>query len=135
MMRVVDPRVSPDGRWVAVQDRNGRQIHIRALDGGAGVQVSDAGGELPVWGHDSRRLFYHTSAGLMVADLQTQPVLAVVRRQRAPSFPAASTVHDLSADGRTFLLTAPVDPAPKVLVTVNWATAVRRQLRVRETRP
>ncbi|MBK5299366.1 MAG: serine/threonine-protein kinase [Vicinamibacteria bacterium] len=135
MMRVVDPRVSPDGRWVAVQDRNERQIHIRALDGGAGVQVSDAGGELPVWGHDSRRLFYHTSAGLMVADLQTQPVLAVVRRQRAPSFPAASTVHDLSADGRTFLLTAPVDPAPKVLVTVNWATAVRRQLRVRETRP
>jgi eukaryotic-like serine/threonine-protein kinase len=41
----------------------------------------------------------------------------------------------LSADGKTFLILVPIDPAPKVLVTVNWAADVRRQLGVREARP
>jgi hypothetical protein len=52
-----------------------------------------------------------------------------VGRQLVPGLPAAGTLHDVSADGKTFLMLAPVDPAPKVLVTMNWAPDVRRQLR------
>jgi hypothetical protein len=69
------------------------------------------------------------------AELRTSPALAVVSRQLVPSLPAAGTVHDVSADGKTFLILVPVDPAPKVLVTVNWVADVRRQLSAAETRP
>jgi serine/threonine-protein kinase len=127
-MRPAQPRVSPDGRWVAFQDRNERQIHIRSMDGKAGVQVSDAGGELPVWDRNSSRLFYQSSAGFMAAQLQTSPTLAVLRHDRIPAFSPAGSIHDLSNDGKTFLIVSPVDPAVRVLVTVNWAADVRRQL-------
>ena len=135
MLRGLDPRASPDGRWVALHDRNDNQVHVRALEGGAGLQVSDTGGSLPVWGHDSRRLYYRTSAGTMMAELQTIPALAVSRRQLVPGLPAIGVVHDGSADGKTFLTLVPVDPAPKVLVTVNWAADLRRQLRARNAQP
>jgi Tol biopolymer transport system component len=135
VLRGVDPRTSPDGRWVAIHDRNDNQVHVRAIEGRSGLQISDAGGSMPVWGHDSRRLYYRTAAGTMMAELQTSPELVVVRRQLVTGLPAAGTVHDVSPDGKILLVKAPVDPAPKVLVTVNWAAEVRRQLRDRDARP
>jgi Tol biopolymer transport system component/predicted Ser/Thr protein kinase len=132
VLRGLDPRASPDGRFVALHDRNDNQVHVRSVEGGAGLQVSDAGGNLPVWGHDSRSLYYRTAAGTVRAELQTSPVLTVVSRRLVPALPAAGTLHDISADGKTFLILVPIDPAPKVLVTVNWAADVRRQLSARE---
>jgi serine/threonine protein kinase/Tol biopolymer transport system component len=128
VLRGLDPRASPDGRFVALYDRNDHQVHIRSIEGDAGLQVSDTGGSLPVWGHDSRSLYYRTAAGTVRAELRTSPVLAVVARQLVPGIPTAGTLHDVSSDGKTYLILAPVDPAPKVLVTVNWAADVRRQL-------
>ena len=127
--RGLDPRVSPDGRWVAIYDRNENQVQVWAVAGGAGLQVSDAGGSAPVWGHDSASLYYRTASGTTRATLHTSPALAVVARQPVAAFPPAATLHDISADGKTFLLLLPVDPAPKVQVAVNWAAQVRRQLR------
>jgi serine/threonine protein kinase len=135
VLRGLDPRVSPDGRWVALHDRNDNQVHVRAVDGGAGLQVSDAGGIAPVWSHDSRSLYYRAPAGTMKATLQIIPTLAVTARQAVAGISSAATLHDISADGRTFLTLVPVDAAPKVLVTVNWAADVRRQLGAREERP
>jgi Tol biopolymer transport system component len=127
-MRPAEPRVSPDGKWVAFQDRNERQIHVRSLDGSASVQVSDTSGDQPLWASDSRRLFYQSSEGLVAADLQIAP-LEVLRRVRFPQFPASDIVSGVSAGGKAFLLVAPVDSGPNVFVTVNWPAALRRQLR------
>ena len=135
MLRGLDPRASPDGRFVALHDRNDNQVHVRSIEGGAGLQVSDTGGSLPVWGHDSRSLYYRTAAGTVRAELRTNPALAVVSRQLVPGLPTAGTLHDVLADGKTFLILVPVDPAPRVMVTVNWAVDVRRQLGAREARP
>lgn len=129
VLRGLDPRASPDGRWVAIHDRNDDQVHVRAIDGGAGVQVSDMGGSMPVWGHDSRSLYYRTAAGTVRAELQATPTLAVLGRTLVAGVPAAAALHDVSADGKSFLLLVPLDPAPKVQVTVNWAADVRKQLR------
>ena len=135
VLRGLDPRVSPDGRWVALHDRSDDQVHMRAVDGGAGIQVSDAGGSAPVWSHDSRSLYYQTTAGTVKATLQIGVAPAVTARQLVAGIPAAATLHDVSADGTTFLLLQPLDAAPKVHVAVNWAADVRRQLRAREARP
>ena len=132
MLRGLDPRTSPDGRFVALVDRNARQVHIRSVDGGVGLQVSDAGGSVPVWGHDNASLYYRTAAGTVKASLGTDPVLAVIARQLMPRIPVAGSLHDISADGKTWLITEPIAAAPKVLVTVNWAADVRRQLAPRK---
>ena len=131
-LRGLDPRVSPDGRFVALEDRNAREVHIRSAEGDAGLQVSDEGGSLPVWGHDNASLYYRTAAGTVKASLGTDPVLAVIARQLMPRIRVAGTLHDISADGKTWLITEPIAAAPKVLVTVNWAADVRRRLAPRK---
>jgi len=125
------PRVSPDGRWVAYQDRTAGEIHISSIDGAGRVQVSDAGGFGPiVWGPDSDRVYYHTSAGITAAELRTDPRLAVVRRRELDGFPFFSTVHDVTGDGKTFLVVAPVGGGNEdVLVALNWGSEVRAMLR------
>ena len=134
-IRPVDPRVSPDGLFVAFQGRNEQQVHVRALDGTATVQVSEASGVLPAWGRDSRTLFYQTSSGPMVAELQTSPPLSVLRRRLLPPFPSPGFVSDVSADGKTVLIVAPVDRSSRVLVVLNWTNEVRRQLRRQDAQP
>jgi Tol biopolymer transport system component len=128
-MRPGEPRVSPDGKWVAFQERNERQVHVRSMDGTIGVQVSDTGGARAVWSGDGRRLFYRSSDGFVAADLQFTPTLAVLQRQRVTQFAPSDAVYDISADGKSFLVVADLEPAPPVLVTLNWAAEVRRQLR------
>ena len=134
-IRPVDPRVSPDGLFVAFQGRNEQQVHVRSLDGTATVQVSEGSGALPAWGRDSRTLHYQTSSGPMAAELQTSPTLSVLRRRLLPPFPSPGFVSDVSADGKTFLIVAPVDRSSRVLVVLNWTNEVRRQLRRRDAQP
>ena len=135
VFRGLDPRASPDGQFIAIHDRNDNQVHVRAVDGSGGLQVSDTGGSVPAWGHDSRSVYYQTPTGTIMAELQTTPSLAVIRRHVVPAVPAGGVLHDVSLDGKTLLILEPVDRAPKVQVTVNWASDVRRQLRVRGSQP
>jgi len=49
--REFNPRFSPDGRWPAyTSTRDGREeIYVRALTGGAELEISVDGGREPVW--------------------------------------------------------------------------------------
>ncbi len=77
--------VSPDGRWIAyVSDEEGqREVYVRTfpnVDGGK-WQISRDGGASPVWGPDSREMFYLTNDGpgtpttVMIAANDTDPAL------------------------------------------------------------
>ncbi len=126
-----EPRVSPDGRWVAYLDQQGwgeGNVWVRALEGSTALQVSvsGTGGNPAVWGPDSRRLYYATTDGLVVIELHTSPSLAVVRRRTIRSFHSAAGVYDLSPDGKTFVVANPVNPSADVIVAVNWADQARR---------
>jgi len=134
-MRAGWPRVSPDGKWVAFTHRNEYQVYVRSLIDGGTVQVSDEGGSDPVWGIDATRLYYHAVGEVIEAELKTTPTLEVVRRRRLYRLPLGAMVYDVSPDGRTLLLLAPVGQGPEVRVSVNWAAGVRRALRSRETSP
>ncbi|MBI3982980.1 MAG: serine/threonine-protein kinase [Gemmatimonadetes bacterium] len=81
------PAVSADGHWLAYRsDETGRgEIYVRALRGGAGrLQVSNAGGEGPVWDKRREALYYLQREGgttrLIEATLQMLPMPVVVRR-------------------------------------------------------
>jgi Tol biopolymer transport system component len=55
------PAVSPDGRWIAYQaSESGRiEVYVRPFLGPGGKrQISDVGGQLPVWSHNGEELFF-----------------------------------------------------------------------------
>jgi serine/threonine-protein kinase len=131
-LRAIDPRVSPDGRWVAFWDRNGQQVYASSLAGHGTVQISDAGGFQPVWGRDAGHLYYHVSTppGIVLAELRTAPNLEVVRRQRLADRLRGGVLNDVSRDG-SLLMLVPLGEGPDVQVVSNWSSDVRRALRAK----
>jgi Tol biopolymer transport system component len=69
--------VSPNGRLLAYQaDPDGRpEVYVRALDQASGRwQVSNAGGEEPMWSPDGKSIFYRFEGGLFrVPIVSTDP--------------------------------------------------------------
>ena len=128
-LRASEPRVSPDGRWVAFTDRNGQQVYVSSLTGNSTVQVSDAGGHEPVWGRDAGHLYYHTATppGLVLAELRTAPNLEVVRRQRLGARVRGGVLNDVARDGSLVML-VPLGEGREVRVVSNWSSDVRRAL-------
>ena len=54
-------KLSPDGRWIAyVSDESGReQVYVQSFpEHGGKWQISNGGGEQPLWRRDGRELFY-----------------------------------------------------------------------------
>jgi serine/threonine-protein kinase len=125
------PRISRDGRFVAFGDWASSEVYVRALDGAGALQVTDRGGLAPVWGTDSHSLYYSWDDGWAVAELQTEPTLAVAGRRSAGELGFNPEDYDLSADGQTFVVVALAAGEAEVLVAVNWSDELSRSLRGR----
>jgi tRNA A-37 threonylcarbamoyl transferase component Bud32 len=109
-----DPRVSPDGRYVAyVSNESGTlQIYLRRFPDGEGRwQVSTAGGHYPRWNARGDRLYYLVQDQIMEVDIDLAgaPVLGNPRRlfNRPPlnitlplRWPAS---YDVTGDGQRFV--------------------------------
>src|SRR5688500_3853395 len=80
VVRPISPRVSPDGRLVAFGDRSRRSVRVQDMHGKADIEISATGGCCPLWGPDSRRVFFQDGSRLIAVDLQTAPTLRVVGR-------------------------------------------------------
>ena len=119
--RPIQPRISPDWRFVAFLDLATQELFVRALEGTGALQVTDGGGSaVPAWAPDSRHLYYTTGHGWAVAELQTAPSLAVVGRRSVGEFGFLTDDYDLSPDGQTFVVVAPTGDGTDVLVAVHW---------------
>ena len=130
-----EPRISPDGKWVAfTTDESGTtQVVVQAFPGpGTKIQVSTNGGNEPLWSRDGRRLFYRGSQKIVAAELITAPALAV--KSRIPLFddvflPATErhANYDISPDGTRFLLLKSVGEE-RLIVARNWDEELRTRL-------
>ena len=106
-------RFSPDGKWLAYQsNESGRyEIYVEPFPStGARTQVSDAGGERPVWTPDGREIVYDRDSVLYVAALGTAGQVA----SRPVALPIKGFVQstgrrlwDLAPDGARFLMMFP----------------------------
>jgi eukaryotic-like serine/threonine-protein kinase len=70
------PAISPDGLWVAyVSNESGRnEIYVRPFsDAVQQWQVSNDGGEEPVWAHSGRELFYMNGDKMVAVPIMTSP--------------------------------------------------------------
>ncbi len=131
------PAVSPDNRWLAfVSNQSGQsEVYVRALvGGGAQLQVSAGGGTEPVWGPNSRELFYRGGPGvlpeLIVADIEGEPDPRVVGRRSLFGVVdmATATPHsnyDISPDARSFVMVRN-NPSTRIMVIQNLPALVAK---------
>jgi serine/threonine-protein kinase len=132
-VRPEDPRVSPDGRWVAYLDRLTSEVWVRSLENNSVLQVSVTSSQYNpvVWGPDSRHVYYLGLGGLVEIELQTIPSLAVKRRAIVRRFldTSGERDYDLSPDGRSYVVVTPLRGPTETFVVVNWADEARRTWR------
>jgi Tol biopolymer transport system component len=109
-------RFSPDGKWIAYQSNtSGRyEIYVEPwprTPTATRTQVSDTGGERPVWSLDGREIYFDQGATLFVSAItSTAPFTA----QRPTALPIKGFVQstgrrlwDLAPDGSRFLMMFP----------------------------
>ena len=129
-IRPTQPRISPDGRFVAYTDYSTSAVYVRSLESSSVLQVSVYGATRNpvVWGRDSRHLYYNIPLGLIEITLETSPSLRVSGRRTIRGFPLSDN-YDLSPDGKTFALASPIRGSADIFVAVNWADEARRAWR------
>jgi Tol biopolymer transport system component len=130
------PRVSPDGKWVAyVTSASGAsEVVVRPFPGPGGqVQVSSGGGSEPVWARDGRHLFYRDGRHLIAASVTTSPHFAITGRNEL--FPdeyvfaqAPHANYDVSPDGTRFLMVKSAH-APELYVVYGWLRELQERMR------
>ena len=133
--RVVYFRLSNDGKWLAYSstDSGREEVYVTSFPGGAGRwQVSANGGTFPVWGGDTKELYFMSNDWtLMSAQVRAQGTEFEVEGTRPlfrlrDTLPQGSTL-DVSPDGQRFVIASPPnsESAPLNLV-VNWPAELTR---------
>jgi len=129
---ISNPKVSPNGNWVAfVSEESGQsEVYVQGFPQAEGKwQVSTQGGSEPVWRSDGRELFFIRADTLYGLDVDTyQPgfrhgaekaifgtPLETFRRRR----------YQVAANGQRFLVVAPSRSAP-ITIETNWLTSSPR---------
>ena len=146
----VEPRISPDGRWMAYSCNESGQfeVYVRPfpdVDGGK-WQVSTDGGVWPLWSPDGRELFYRNEDRYMEVPVKTEPtfsfetpkVLFQGTYDIQPSLPMVSN-WDINPDGKRFLMIKPPTVAGtgstsvgprKINIVLNWFEELKQRVPV-----
>ena len=132
-------RFSPDGRWVAmVSDESGAdEVYLRSWpDPSSKIQVSNGGGEAPVWSADGQHLYYLSGTALMAARLAPSPTMTLLGRDTVVAgFPGAplpnqffSSLYAPTRDDQRFLTVALDQNSYQLVISPNWITEFRRKI-------
>jgi eukaryotic-like serine/threonine-protein kinase len=143
------PRISPDGRWLAyTSDEPGRdEIYVRPypeLDGGK-WQVSTYGGDSALWSPDGRELFYRNGDEAMVVAVRPGQAFnndSPKTLFRGTHVAASFVPHllefspwDIHPDGKRFLMMKDVGSAGatsggprKINIVLNWIEELKQRV-------
>ena len=134
----VNPRFSPDGRWVAyVSNESGRdEIYARPYPGpGGAVVLSTDGGTEPVWSQTGGELFFRSGDKMMAIPIRQKPAFDFGDPELLfeGSFRRAnnSWSYDVTSDGQRFVmvpLASEADTA-QIHVVLNWIQELDQLLR------
>jgi len=143
------PAFSPDGHWMAYQSDESRryEVYVRPFPGPGGKwQISNAGGQLPVWSRNGRELFFENLDNrIMVTDFEVRNGSFAPGKPRVSSDQQLQRIqgapnYDLAPDGKRFAilpeLTAPVEEKGNVHVTflLNFFDELRRRAPTAKTK-
>jgi hypothetical protein len=136
--REAQPRVSPDGRWLAyASDQSGQfEVYVTSFPTpSARVKVSESGGAEPLWSRDGRVLYYRVGAQVIAASLATPRELAITARTVAlvgDYERDARTGHanyDIAPDGKSFLVLRPVNGGNPPIIAYHWDRELKALVR------
>jgi serine/threonine-protein kinase len=134
--RTFDPRISPDGRWLAYvsQETGLGEVYVRPYPVVSATQwpISNGGGRAPRWSRDGRELFFlglTANRSAVFGASVNGGAFGTVHPQRLFEAPSAVAAFDVAPDGRFLLLTA-IEPSPPIPhVIVNWFETLKRAVR------
>ncbi len=123
---------SPDGRWVVYSEIGanlGADVYVRALGGTGGRrQVSNDGGDQPLWTRGGREIIYRKGDAMLSASFDPSsgevgvPVLLFLKRDAGRLGAFRTRGYDVTPDGSRFLVVTPVERlgAAPMVVVLNW---------------
>jgi serine/threonine protein kinase len=134
-------RFSPDGKWIAyASNETGRwEVYVRPFAGAPAdpqgkIQISNAGGDFPVWRPDGQELYYMSSDyslyAVSTAGLGGSAPMPLPSRlfRGCPgtlptSLPMIGSLFGYNFDthdGKQFLVNCAVEPPGRFVVLLNW---------------
>ena len=125
-------RPSPDGRWLAiVSDETGSfEVYLTTpATPGRLTRISSGGGVEPVWAKSSDELFFQTNGEIFGVRVSASGAPGPPRSTGVKGVPPGGPglgQYDVFPDG-SFLILQDEHPAvaPKPVVVLNWATAIK----------
>ena len=148
-----DPKISPDGRWLAYTSNETGQdeVYVRPFpDVNSGKwQVSTSGGEGPVWAPNGRELLYMSGDTMMAVDIETETTFKadVPRKLFEGNFYYylfSSGMWDIHPDGKRFLMIKPTETTEdestdestaetprKIIIVTNWFEELKQRVPVK----
>ncbi len=122
---------SPDGRWLAYESMEGGRIEIYARpfpDGETRVQLSNEGGDSPVWSK-SGEVFYHAGGSVLAVGITPRGNSLEVSKP-VSLFPATPDtqlvpVFDVTPDGQRFVMLR-ARGRQHVSLILNWPREIAR---------
>ena len=128
---------SPDGHWLAyTSDESSRnEVYVQPFPGPGGKwQISNEGGDEPVWAKNGRELFYRDGNKMMTVEITTQPTFRAGDRtllfegQYWHQEGMLRADYDVTPDGQRFLMIkAGEQEAPnQINVVLNWFEELKR---------
>ena len=149
----VEPRISPDGRWMAYQSNESGQgeVYVRPypeVDSGGRWQISTNGGGSPLWSPDGQELFYSNNGTVMVVSIKIDPAFTLDTPQILFRGTFYSTAFlqvdfanwDISHDGKRFLMIKPDESTDeefatevprKINIVLNWFEELKERVPVK----
>jgi eukaryotic-like serine/threonine-protein kinase len=125
------PRLSPDGRWLAYSsNESGRaEVYVRPFTGGPKVVVSTEGGVWPYWRPDGHELYYVAPDNTLQA-VSVMLGASLIVGKSLPLFqlspPATGRSPYSTSDGEHFLVRTSTDTSSTIAWVLNWPALLRR---------
>ena len=126
------PRVSPDGKWVAysTNESGTLEIYVRSFPSlEHRFQVSNGGGNDPVWSRDGQRLYFHIGGRVLGATLKTAPEMSVTRIDTVAQGDLFMTTghpsFDALPDGKGVLVLRRAPGRSQTIVVTGWKRELR----------
>jgi eukaryotic-like serine/threonine-protein kinase len=127
--RELMPALSPDGKWLAYSsDESGTfEVYVRPFPDVATArwQVSTAGGEMPLWAHSGKEIFFRNHNGdLVAAQISTTPSFSVQSQKPlfslgSFSFSGPVQPYAVAPDDKHFLMLRETAAGESGLLIVN----------------
>jgi len=134
---LIDPRFSPDGKWVAYCSSESGRLDVYAVPfpgPGGKRQISTGGGCLPSWRRDGKEIFYLAAdnklmAGEVKAAGPSLEIGAVKPLFETRTFRGTGGwPYDAAADGQRFVINySPEQPNEAITLVVNWDAELKQK--------